>query len=63
LISSLPLMALTMSIPFVTCPNTVCTPSRCRCDEWQIKLAAPVFSGGPSRIPATCCACSSRFHT
>src|SRR5438552_3801481 len=31
--SSFPLMALTTSIPRLTCPNTVCIPSRCRWSE------------------------------
>jgi hypothetical protein len=30
-------IALTTSMPLVTCPKTVCTLSRCACGEWQMK--------------------------
>src|SRR6266566_429822 len=55
--SSFPLMALTTSIPLVTCPNTVCTPSRCRWGEWQMKNWLPPVSlpaCAMDSVPATC---------
>jgi hypothetical protein len=34
----------TISSPLVTCPNTVWTPSRCGCGEWQMKNWLPPVS-------------------
>src|SRR5262249_21628130 len=42
--SSFCFTAFTTSKPVVTCPKTVCTPSRCRCGEWQMKNWLPPVS-------------------
>src|SRR5205823_13830967 len=42
--SSFCAIAFTTSMPLVTCPNTVWTPSRWRCGEWQMKNWLPPVS-------------------
>src|SRR5205814_1452482 len=47
----------TTSMPLVTCPNTVWTPSRWRCGAWQMKNWLPPVSfpaWAMESVPATC---------
>src|SRR5207249_8258848 len=44
LTSSFCAILLTTSMPLVTCPKTVWTPSRWRCGEWQMKNWLPPVS-------------------
>src|SRR4029077_12628866 len=51
------LILFTTSIPFVTCPKTVCTPSRWLCGAWQMKNWLPPVSlpaCAIDNVPATC---------